>query len=259
MTVEEKRFPRVWDLFFVITLTFLLLITVEVVWRGSLNKCKILFLEFLTLLPVLIFILVKKFSFRDVFRWQKVNGHILLVSGIIGLGLSIVIDELDCLIQKFISMPEELYQGMRESMMFDTTGELILLILGVVIMAAFAEEMLFRGFFQGSLEQITNPPKAILVTAFVFAFVHFNPWWFVEILILSIFLGIMVWRSGSLFPCVIVHAVNNALAIVLINTEPANLEWYRFKGHVFPMWVVLGLGCVVFGFRIFYGLSERGS
>lgn len=225
-------------------------------WGESLNQGKILLIESLTLLPVLIFVLVKKFSFRETFRWRKVGGHLLFVSGIIGLGLGVVINEMDCLIQKFFPMPDELFQGMREVMMFHSLGEFLIMIFAVVFVAAFAEEMLFRGFFQGALEREMDVPRAVFVTSFVFAIVHFNPWWFVEIFLLGALLGVLVLRSGSIFPAVVVHAVNNAMAVFLMNSNNAFLDWYRFKGHVSPVWILLGLGCVVFGFRIFFGFTD---
>ena len=259
MTENGRPAPTVRDIFLVLAGTFFLLIASELLWMGSTAKSKLLVLEILTLLPVLVFVLMRKYPFRETFRWQRVNGSVLLVSGIIGVGLSIIIDELDTLIQTFIPMPEELYQAMKEFMLFDTVGELVLIIVATVVVASFAEEMLFRGFFQGVLEKMIDVTKAVLVTAFVFAFVHFNPWWFVEILILGVFLGVLVWRSGSIFPSVVVHGVNNVLAVLLINTGSDELGWYRFKGHVSPIWLILGLGCIVFGFRVFYGLTENTS
>lgn len=254
---EKPLFQTLLRLFFIMTITFLLLIGVELIWGETQGKVKLLLLESLTLLPVLIYILIKRFSFRDVFRWHRVDGNILVVSGFIGLGLSFVTDELNRLIQMLIPMPEELFREIKQFLIFDSTGELFFIFVAVVVIASFTEEMLFRGFFQGSLERVTDATKAVMVTAFVFAFVHFNPWWFVEILILGVLLGVLVWRSGSVFPAVTVHAVYNTLAVVFVNTDEAKLGWYLTKGHVSPMWVVLGLGCIILGFRMFYRLTEE--
>lgn len=257
MKNEEVRFPTVRNAFFIVVATLLLTIVVGGIWGSSQSKGKILLFELLTLLPVLVFVFAKGFSFREIFRWRAVSGSLLLVSGFIGLGLSVVTDEMDRLIQMLIPVPEELQQAMREFMVFRSTGELIVLVIATVVIAGFAEEMLFRGFFQGALERVTDVTKAVLGTAFVFAFVHFNPWWLVEILILGVLLGVMVWRSGSIFPAVVVHGVYNASAIGLINSDASELEWYLVRGHISPIWVLLGLGCVVFGFRLFYWMTEK--
>jgi len=256
LTEGETRFPTIGHLFVILTVTFLLIIILEVLWGPSFNEVKMLLSESLIIVPALVLVFWKKYSFRNVFRWKPVDSHVLLVSGAIGLGLSIVIDEVDCLIQKIMPMPDELIEGLEAMMRTDSVFGFMIMALAVVIVAALVEEMLFRGLFLGVLEHKMEIPRAILISSLIFAFIHLNPWWFVEILILGVLLGVMALRSKSIFPGVVVHGLNNALALFLVNTDAANLDWYRFKGHVSPIWVVLGLGCVIFGFRVFWGLTE---
>jgi len=259
MKEEETRFPTVRNAFFIVVATLLLTLVGEVLWGSTQSKAKILLLEAMTLLPVLVYVFLRRLPFREVFRWRAVDGGLLLVSGFIGLGLSVVTDEMDRLIQMLLPMPEEIQKAMNELMIFDSTGELVVLIIATVVIAGFAEEMLFRGFFQGALERVTDVTKAVLSTAFVFAFVHFNPWWIIEILILGVLLGVMVWRSGSIFPGVVVHGIYNAAALGLINAEPSTLDWYVVRGHVSPVWILLSLVMIVFGFRVFYRLTENSG
>ena len=256
MRENSSTFPTVRDVSYVVVLTLLLSILLGILWRNFQGKAKILVLEAFVPVPALIFVFVKRFSFRDVFRLYKVNGRILVVSGFIGLGWSIVTDELDRLLQIILPMPERLWHLMKGFLIFHSTREMIILIIAVVFVAGFAEEMLFRGFFQGTFERATDVTKAVLISAFVFAVSHFNPWWVVEILIFGVLLGVLVWRSGSIFPGVVVHGVNNTLALVFVNTDVSKLNWYSFKGHVSPPWLVLGVVFIVFGFKIFYKLTE---
>jgi len=254
---DSSPFLTVRSAFYVVIITLLFSMLIGIGWTSFQGKAKILVLELFTVVPALIFVFGKRFSFRDVFRWRKVKGTILIVSGFIGLGWSVVTDELDRLLQILIPMPEKLWHLMKDFLIFHSTKEMVILIIAVVFVASFAEEMLFRGFFQGALERATDVTKAVLISAFVFAVSHFNPWWVVEILIFGVLLGVLVWRSGSIFPCVVVHGINNTLALVFINTDVSRLNWYSFKGHVSPLWLVLGLGFIVFGFRIFYRLTEK--
>ena len=254
---NENRFPSVRNAFFIVLATLLLYTVIEVVWGGLPVKGKLLLLETLTLVPALIYVLAKRFDFREVFRWRMVEGRVLLVSGVIGLGVSIVLDEVDRLIQGLIPMPDGIQALLKASLTFGSPGELVVLILAVVVVAGFSEEMLFRGFFQGAVERTADVTRAVLVTAFVFAFIHFNPWWVVEILVLGVLLGVLAWRSDSIFPGVVVHGTNNALAVFFINAEESRLGWYPVKGHVSPILVVLGLGLTVWGFRVFYGLTQK--
>jgi len=250
-------FPTVRSAFYIIIITLLFSMLIGVVWVDLQGKIKILLLELFTIVPAVIFVFVKRLPFRDVFRLEKVKGTILLVSGFIGLGWSVVTDELDRLLQNFIPMPEKLWHLMKDFLIFHSRQEMVILIIAVVFVASFAEEMLFRGFFQGALERATDVTKAVLISAFVFAVSHFNPWWVVEILIFGVLLGVLAWRSESILPCVVVHGVNNTLALVFINMNVSQLRWYSFKGHVSPLWLFLGLGFIIFGFKIFYKLTKE--
>ena len=252
----ENAQKDVRDAFFIVATTLLLFIVVYGLWSDPQSKLKILILESLTLVPVLIYMFLQKIPFRKIFRWKHVDPKLLLVSAVIGLGFCVVVDEIDVLIQSFFPMSEDLVVAMDRLITFNSPGDLIVLILGVVVIAAFGEEMLFRGFFQGVMEKATDVTKAVITTAFVFAFIHFNPWWLVEILILGVFLGVMAWRSGSIFPCIVVHGLNNGFAILFTNVDPSRLGWYQFRGHVAPVWILLGIGCLVYGFRLFYRLTE---
>jgi membrane protease YdiL (CAAX protease family) len=253
---REKAFPTVRAAFLIVLATLSLIFTVDIVWSGSNSKGKMLLLESLTLAPVLGYVWIRKLSFREVFRWHSVPLRVLLVSGCIGLGLTVVTDELSRIVQMLLPMSEEIQQSMEAFLVFDSAGELLLVLFTVVVVAGFAEEMLFRGFFQGTLERVMDVTRAVLATAFVFAFVHFNPWWLVEVLILGVLLGVLTWRSGSIFPSVAVHMVKNGLAVVFMNADESRLGWFLMKDHVSPVWVVVGLGIVVFGFRMFYRMTE---
>ncbi|MFH1942042.1 MAG: type II CAAX endopeptidase family protein [bacterium] len=255
MNEREHVFPTVRGAFLIVLMTLCFIFIADIVWSGSSNKGKMLLLESLTLAPVLGYVWVRKLSFREVFRWHGVKPSVLLVSGGIGLGLTVITDELSRIVQWLLPMPEEIQQTMEAFLRFNSAGELLLVFLTVVIVAGFAEEMLFRGFFQGTLERVMDVTRAVLATAFVFAFVHFNPWWLVEVLILGVLLGVLTWRSGSIFPSVIVHMVKNGLAVVFMNTDASRLGWFLMKDHVSPVWVAAGLGIVVFGFRMFYRMT----
>ncbi len=97
----------------------------------------------------------------------------------------------------------------------------LLLLLGPL--PAVCEEILFRGFLQaGFVHAFESPAKGIAVTAVVFAVFHFDPWRFIGVLALGLFLGLLAYRTGSLLPSMLAHALNNVVAIVLANAgDPA--------------------------------------
>ena len=254
---SENQHPTLLHLFFVLATTFLLVIFAELLWWGTESKLKLLVLESLVLVPVLAYVFGRGYSFRRIFRWHKVKPRFLVVSGLIALGLTAVMDELDQLIRSVVPMQRDLVEAMGDMLTFHNAGEFFVLFLATVVIAGFGEEMLFRGFFQGTMEQITSMRKAIITTAIVFAVLHFNPWWFLEIMIFGVIIGVVVLKSGSIFPGVVIHCIKNFLSMIVTNTRPESMSWYLLKGHVHPAWIVLGLGMVVLGFWLMNKFEEK--
>lgn len=248
--------PTVPQAFSLILITLFLSFTGEWLLHDRLGRVSLLLLELFFVLPVIIYVFVQKLDFRETFRLRRVDPRILYWSFFIGLGLSIVIDEVDRLIQLIFPMPEMIVDAIHDMLVCNTPLDFILVIAAGVIAAGFAEEMLFRGFFQGVMEQHMDTTKAVNLSAFVFALVHFNPWWFVQIVLMGVVLGVLAWRTKSILPAVIVHMVNNAVSVLLINTAASRLDWYFFMGHVSPLLVIAGIGCIIYGFRTVYKLTE---
>lgn len=84
------------------------------------------------------------------------------------------------------------------------------------LVPAVCEEMLFRGFLQGGLTRLLERPAlGVIASAFVFGLFHLDPWRFVGIAVLGLFLGYLTSVTGSLVPAVVAHASNNAISISL--------------------------------------------
>lgn len=256
MNGTEDRFPSGQQVFLVLVGTFLGYLGLTLAFGGTLNRLAVLLLEAVLIVPALLFIWIGKYPFRKVFRTKRVQPRILGLCVFLGLGLGIVSDELDRMAQSAFPMPKEILDALREYMVFRTAGEMVLLIFTVVIFAGVIEEMLFRGFLQTTMERGRRIPIAIAVTAAVFAILHFNPWWMLQIFGLGIVLGVMAWRSRSIWPGVVIHMTNNAVSLVFINIDESKLRGYEFRGQVAPLWMLVGLVLTVVGFRLFYGMTE---
>ena len=101
----------------------------------------------------------------------------------------------------------------------------VLMFLGTVVFAPIAEELLHRGLVFGSLFQ-TSVPLAYTASALLFASIHvvqyigfYSPAYIALALIQYLPAGIIfAWayqRSGSIFAPILIHAVNNMIAISL--------------------------------------------
>ncbi|GJD47920.1 hypothetical protein OPKNFCMD_0632 [Methylobacterium crusticola] len=88
--------------------------------------------------------------------------------------------------------------------------------LWLVVLAPLAEELLFRGDLFGRLRGLLPPAATVLASAGVFALCHAErgltqP---LSVLPLGLALGLMRLWTGSLWPCIVLHAVSNG-AVVL--------------------------------------------
>ena len=106
--------------------------------------------------------------------------------------------------------------------LFIGQGSLFSSLMIVALLAAVSEELLFRSVIQkGLIKLFKNAHVAIIVTAFVFSAFHGDFFGFFPRFILGMMLGYMFWMSGSIFPSMLMHFVNNATIVMLyyLNTR----------------------------------------
>jgi len=86
----------------------------------------------------------------------------------------------------------------------------------IVIVGPMAEEILFRGLMYGALEKRIHVAGAILVSSLFFALAHLQVVHFIPIFCLGIALGWARWKSGSLGLPILLHVLNNGVALLLL-------------------------------------------
>jgi membrane protease YdiL (CAAX protease family) len=84
-------------------------------------------------------------------------------------------------------------------------------ILFIALAPGFSEELLFRGYVQRRLLQRWPAWAAILVASLIFAAVHIQPHTVAFAFPVGIWLGLMAWKSGAVWPGMICHALINGL------------------------------------------------
>ncbi len=189
------------------------------------------------------------YPIRRVFRLNPVPGSVALLSIPIGLALTVLSDELDRLLGFIITVPQWVYE-MMYPLKAETTSDWFLILTGAVLVAAVAEEVLFRGLLQISLERKGDVTRAVLLSALAWTLVHTNPYWAVEIFIMGIFMGFLAWRTNSIIPPVIVHALNNFIGVWMLNMNlEESMQWYEWNGHVSPVVLVIAMVVLVWGLR----------
>jgi len=116
--------------------------------------------------------------------------------------------------------PEALVRALERLLRLTDTGAPLWVVwLVVAITPAVCEEALFRGFIMRGLASMGAAP-AILISALLFGIAHASIYRLLPTFFLGIVLGLVVWRTGSLFAGIVMHAINNGL-LASIAERPA--------------------------------------
>lgn len=103
-----------------------------------------------------------------------------------------------------------------------------LIIIGLLV--PICEELFFRGFILNHIAHTRNNNWiGVLLSAFVFTLLHLNWQQFLPILCFGIALGVIYVITKSIFPGIILHALNNSINVIWMRQEntPSFLENYN--------------------------------
>ena len=201
------------------------------------------------LVPLFWFLRSRKEPIAKRLRIRFVSSDVIISTIYLSFGIIILSDELDRIIQIFLPAPEYILD-LNGLLQPESILGFFLLFIAVVIIAPLGEELLFRGFLQQILEKHwKDVTKAVLVTALFFAMIHMNPYWFVQIYILGILLGFLAWKTKSVLPPLILHGINNAMAMFFSFAEIENNSIYVFNGHVAPWFIFFATYAILRGFK----------
>jgi uncharacterized protein len=100
--------------------------------------------------------------------------------------------------------------------------ELAMLLVLVAGLVPFAEELFFRGMLYPVLRSRMGPIAAIVANAALFSVAHFIPLLIPGLFVVGLLLAYLRERSGSIWPSVCLHALQNSLALVSIAAAFAN-------------------------------------
>jgi membrane protease YdiL (CAAX protease family) len=205
-------------------------------------------LVFILLLPTLLFVLRRGYHWHDAFRWRWTSWKVITatVFGTFALGLAVsqvtlwFIQSLESSVilerSKFTNLLSATAQ---------TNSPILLLI--AVMFSALPEELTFRGVIQQGFERRYPPSVAIALTSFLFALFHLDPIQALSVVAIAAFWGWVVWRSQSVFPSLIAHALQNGLTIVSVLATSARSEGLQEPAKLFtasPNWFAAAFGLI---------------
>lgn len=169
-------------------------------------------------------------------------------AGIAGLGIAV-----DSLLGLMAKLAPSLFDEAALRVVFDafaTAGPVETVLLAVVISLGpgLAEELGFRGFVLRCLEEDVGMPLAVLGSSVLFGIVHGNVLQGTGAGLIGVYLGLIVWRTGSLLPAMAAHATNNLISAVTAIYQTPGAPLFEER----PLWMpAAGLAvCMLALFRL---------
>ncbi len=93
---------------------------------------------------------------------------------------------------------------------------LIATLIAATVVAPICEEIFFRSFLLQGLRTIMPSWLAVIFSALVFAAAHLSPGSFVLLFVLGALLGTLRVMTRSVWPGIVLHALNNGLVLVVV-------------------------------------------
>ncbi len=173
--------------------------------------------------------------FHFSFKWY--NSSLVLLGIVLIAAASIVIEPL------VNAFPEQWFERLNAAI-----GRGGWAILMTVFLAPVFEEMLFRGLILESARQKWGASAAILLSSVLFGLVHAPIWpQVVNAFIMGIMLGYIYILTDSLVSVIVIHAVNNGLAYMLLEiTGDQATDMRAMIGNDTVYWIVYAASLAVF-------------
>jgi membrane protease YdiL (CAAX protease family) len=152
-------------------------------------------------------------------------------------------------VQKWMEDSENNAQKITETMLqMKNIGDLVFNVLLIGLLTAIVEEFMFRGVIQTIFVRWTkNKHLAIWITAILFSAFHLEFFGFLPRLLLGALFGYFVAWSGSIWPAVWAHFLNNGAAVVatylfehkVIKVNPDDQHLFSTAGYLFSFLIML--------------------
>jgi membrane protease YdiL (CAAX protease family) len=116
----------------------------------------------------------------------------------------------------YLQMKPQVQESVQTLQMAESWGSRVVLAVITILLAPFAEEMLFRGILYPAIKQAGFPRLAFWGCALLFAFIHFNLVTFVPLFALAICLTVLYEKTDNLLAPITAHACFNCMNFVML-------------------------------------------
>jgi uncharacterized protein len=140
------------------------------------------------------------------------------------------------------------------------TGDHIVLLtlIHVGLVPSICEEVLFRGYFQRAIEKSWGIWAAIIIGGLLFGIYHIRLTQVIPLALIGMLLAWIVWKSGSLYPAMAGHFVNNGGSVILASLYPEYMMDQMTTAEFPPVWLLLiSLGATIMLIRAIHHTTKR--
>lgn len=120
-----------------------------------------------------------------------------------------------------------------------TDGILLFGLFNIALVPALCEEVLFRGYIMRAFENSWGIIKAVLISGLLFGLFHLQLQNLLPLATLGVALAVMTWLSGSIWPAVLAHLINNGGAVLLATSYPELAFGDMTPETLPPVWLLL--------------------
>ncbi len=188
------------------------------------------------LFPVLLTLRILKLDQKITLRLQAPRVKEIVLIPFIAIPAAVLVSLLSQVINQLFPFPKEYLEQI--SKLFQMKMPVWQQFLIIAVAPGVCEEVLFRGFLMRFFEK-NGKIAAVIISAFLFALFHLDPFRFLPVLLLGFLLGYLTIRSGSIYNSMLSHAINNGFALFvtvfagskfmkLFFTKADNLKYWVF-------------------------------
>ncbi len=215
---EKRKFPSLGEAIFLIAFIFILTFYIGIpLQKEDPARGLAITLWGLLLLPTILLGRAQGLDLKEVFKLKTFNPYLTSGVFLIVIGLIPLISLASQLIgQYFLPGWQEFLREANRAFnpQFFHLGQGTFFLL-LALSPAICEEILFRGFVQSALIKKFSPSLAFLITAFLFGAFHLSIYRLFPTTVLGLMLSWLTYQTGSIFPAMIAHALNNGLSLLL--------------------------------------------
>jgi membrane protease YdiL (CAAX protease family) len=163
-------------------------------------------------------------------------------------------------LQSVFKESEELHnRAMKSFLIMKTPTDLLINLLLMALLPAIGEELFFRGSLQKVLLRMNGKPwLAILISSAIFALMHSTFFKILPIFVLGILIGAIYYVTQNLWYCILIHLINNTLAVLSIYYADKSEIWKKLAGD-YNIPIYTALISLVVSLAIIYFIKKRSA